>query len=70
MFNPLEVGNIMFIGEQEEEFIAAIENLIETSKEYPVYSVDVMNLLEEYNQFYPDLPQWIKDKIDMIDLRD
>ena len=68
-FNPLEVGNPMTLGMLEEEFVSKVDDMAWAAHAgRPVYSADIQRLLNEYHVDYLSLPQWIKDRIDTIDI--
>lgn len=70
-FNPFEVGNPMTLGMIEEELVSEIRRMANASQiGYIIYTRDVYALLGRYHVRYDNLPQWIKDEIDKINLSD
>lgn len=67
-FNPFEVGNPMTLGLAEESLVEDIRKLQSESRYHRIVAMDVDNLFAAYGVRYQDLPQWIKDEVDLIDL--
>lgn len=67
-FNPFEVGNPMTLGLAEESLVEDIRKLQSESRYHRIIAMDVDNLFATYGVRYQDLPQWIKDEVDLIDL--
>lgn len=69
-FNPLEVGNPMTLGLMEEELEHRVHTMMQELRYYglcvPAYIVT--QKLEEYGIPYDQLPQYLIDEIDSLDV--
>lgn len=62
----MEVGNPFVLGYIEEELEGRISEMI--NRPYCYTSADVINMLDSYNISYDVLPNYLKEKIDEIEL--
>lgn len=62
----MEVGNPFVLGYIEEELEGRINEMI--NRPYYYTSADVINMLDSYNISYDVLPNYLKVKIDEIEL--
>lgn len=68
---PFEPGNIMYVGIQEELIENVINDFVERITLYRrgvCASSEVVEFLEENEIEYPLLPQYLKDKLDELDV--
>ena len=68
-FNPFEVGNPMTLGMIEDSLINDIRKLQRAAQYHTVTANHIQNVLDSYNVSWHDLPRFIQEEIDRIDIK-
>lgn len=68
---PFEPGNMLYVGIQEELIAGVINDFVDNVFKYwggKCHTADVINMLVENDIDYGCLPQYLKDRLDEIDV--
>lgn len=68
---PFEPGNMLYVGMEQELVESVINDFVDNVFRYldgKCYVADVINMLVENDIDYECLPQYLKDKLDLIEI--
>lgn len=64
----LDVGSPFVLGMMEDALQHDIKSLVEEARYSEITSDDIDFLLDKYNTTYFELPEWMQEEIDRIEL--